>query len=661
MEKVILRVKQAKKRDIGRNIIRFDEKIMEKLKIKTGDVISIFGKKESTGIAWPGYPQDDGLGIVRIESRFQKNTGTIINDNIEIRKVKIETAQNVVLAPVIEEIRINPQFERFLKRKLNNYPITIDDFLYIKIGTRREFPFKVISMTPQGICIIKPETILTIGEKVTEFNFLSNNQLRNLVNFLKKCDYSKEDLLMEIEQELAEDRDWTRNSEIKLIHIIEYLLQENDFHWLISKIASDLYNKYEKTISQGQAEALLKRVLDIKLSSAGRTQLYELRKKIRRYDNFLAHFSDLAKIYDFTFKIVLLGLRTEQASNLLLMSAIPGGEGQKDILGVGFYPKTLQISDKKVNLQLWDISSDNQWRSFIPSYCKAANGAILVYDKSDLESFKLVKELYHELKEANNLKFYPTELGGDSVDMPVILMGLGEGKEVTAEKGQSLANELGTHGYIEIMETDTKNFENVLASLSLGIITNYQNTFKRLPKLKFKFKISVIGDINVGKSSLIRKFTQGSFKKDYIKTIGAQFSNFDTKIGDDNVRSIFWDISGQESFHFLRERFFENSDAAIIVYSLEDNKSGIESFDHLSDWNKEIRRYCGNIPVILVANKVDLVDEKDIDFTKIQELIVRNGFIGSYITSAKTGKGVTRVFNKIIEELYNTYNIYNIF
>ena len=265
------------------------------------------------------------------------------------------------------------------------------------------------------------------------------------------------------------------------------------------------------------------------------------------------------------------------------------------------------------------------------------------------------------MKEATNLKFYPTELGSDSVDMPVFLIGLGDGKKVKAEEGKSLANELGTYGYIEIMETDTKNFENTLASLSLGIITNYQNTFKRLPKTKFKFKISVIGDINVGKSSLIRKFTQGSFNKDYVKTIGAQFSNFDKKIGDDNVRSIFWDISGQEKFHFLRDRFFKNSEAAIIVYSLEDNKSGIESFEHISDWNDEIRRYCGNIPVILVANKVDLVDEKNIDHTKIQEVVVKNGFIGYYITSAKTGKAVLKAFNKIIEELYNTYNIYNIF
>ena len=70
-----LRVQKAKKRDIGRNIVRIDPKTMENLKIQTGDVIALIGKKESAGIAWPSYPQDNGLGIVRIDSRLRKNTG----------------------------------------------------------------------------------------------------------------------------------------------------------------------------------------------------------------------------------------------------------------------------------------------------------------------------------------------------------------------------------------------------------------------------------------------------------------------------------------------------------------------------------------------------------------------------------------------------------
>ncbi|MBY8979027.1 MAG: AAA family ATPase, partial [Candidatus Lokiarchaeota archaeon] len=166
--KVSLRVQEAKKRDIGRNIARIDQETMEKLDIKTGDVIALVGKKESAGIAWPSYPQDSGLGIIRIDSRLKKNIGTSIDDTIHIRKVTTHSAQNIVLAPISVKIKSNPRFETFVKRKLSNYPVAIDDFIFISIGISREITFKVISMRPSGICTIKPETILHISENITE-------------------------------------------------------------------------------------------------------------------------------------------------------------------------------------------------------------------------------------------------------------------------------------------------------------------------------------------------------------------------------------------------------------------------------------------------------------------------------------------------------------
>lgn len=171
---------------------------------------------------------------------------------------------------------------------------------------------------------------------------------------------------------------------------------------------------------------------------------------------------------------------------------------------------------------------------------------------------------------------------------------------------------------------------------------------------RFRFKITVIGDGRVGKTTLIKRYTQGSFKKDYVKTIGAQFSVYDNEIEGDKVRLIFWDIAGQDTFHFLRPSFFSNSKGAIIVYSLEDNKHGHDSFDHISNWDEDIKKHCGDIPVVLFANKVDLVDESKIDQTVLEEIVEENGYLGYYITSAKTGKGVFTAFNVLIENLYKT-------
>jgi transitional endoplasmic reticulum ATPase len=165
---VSLRVQEAKKRDIGRNIARIDQETMKELDIKTGDVIALVGKKESAGIAWPSYPQDSGLGIIRIDSRLKKNTGTSIDETIQIRRVNAQPAQSIVLAPISVKIKSNPRFETFVKRKLQNYPVTIDDFIYISIGISREIMFKVINMRPVGVCVIKPETVLHISEHTTE-------------------------------------------------------------------------------------------------------------------------------------------------------------------------------------------------------------------------------------------------------------------------------------------------------------------------------------------------------------------------------------------------------------------------------------------------------------------------------------------------------------
>jgi len=166
--KATLRIQNAKKRDMGRNIIRIDPEIMEKLCIQTGDVIALKGKKDSAGIAWLSYPQDKGLGIVRIDSRLRRNTNTSIDDTIEIRKVNVETARTMVLAPANVKIRSNPRFETFIKRKLHNYPITMDDIIIISIGISREITFKVINLRPEGVCIIKQETKLIISGRNTE-------------------------------------------------------------------------------------------------------------------------------------------------------------------------------------------------------------------------------------------------------------------------------------------------------------------------------------------------------------------------------------------------------------------------------------------------------------------------------------------------------------
>ena len=172
---------------------------------------------------------------------------------------------------------------------------------------------------------------------------------------------------------------------------------------------------------------------------------------------------------------------------------------------------------------------------------------------------------------------------------------------------------------------------------------------------RFTFKITVIGNGAVGKTSLIKKFTQGNFQEEYIQTIGAQFSKYTAEIKGDKCKLFFWDIAGQDTFHFLRPAFYKASVAAIIVFSLEENDLGVESFKHVPNWYNEIKKFCGDIPVVLFGNKVDLVDEKELDDEKVLKLKEKKDFLAYYQTSAKTGEKVEEAFQAIINELYSKY------
>ncbi|MHA2473835.1 MAG: hypothetical protein ACXAES_11435, partial [Promethearchaeota archaeon] len=140
----------------------------------------------------------------------------------------------------------------------------------------------------------------------------TSKQLTTLKEFLKRLDYKKKDLVHLERPDLENiksffetlEEDWINTSKKSWEQLIRFIISQIGeisngsivgLDWLISKIAWDLYTKFEKTISQGQAEAVIRRVLDIKLSSTGRTQIYDLRKKLRRYEKLLSYFRDWAE------------------------------------------------------------------------------------------------------------------------------------------------------------------------------------------------------------------------------------------------------------------------------------------------------------------------------------------------------------------------------
>jgi len=174
----------------------------------------------------------------------------------------------------------------------------------------------------------------------------------------------------------------------------------------------------------------------------------------------------------------------------------------------------------------------------------------------------------------------------------------------------------------------------------------------------YRFKITVVGDPAVGKTTLVKKYTTGSFQKDYIATLGAQFSNYEEKIEGKQVKLTIWDIAGQEIFEMMRRKFYNGSNGAIIVFSHAPEE--LKSFNHIEKWLNELKKHCGDIPIALFGNKVDLINENDLISNKdmvnsdlnVQKLVDKPDIIEYFKTSALTGQGVIEAFQKLVRMLY---------
>jgi len=106
---VLLKVAEARLRDVGRIIVRIPVRIMKKLGIEPGDYVEIVGRKSAYAQAWPVYPEDEDKDIVQMDDAIRKNAGVGIGDTVKVKKAALKPAQRVVLAPT-EPVRVDPKY-----------------------------------------------------------------------------------------------------------------------------------------------------------------------------------------------------------------------------------------------------------------------------------------------------------------------------------------------------------------------------------------------------------------------------------------------------------------------------------------------------------------------------------------------------------------------
>jgi Ras-related protein Rab-1A len=163
----------------------------------------------------------------------------------------------------------------------------------------------------------------------------------------------------------------------------------------------------------------------------------------------------------------------------------------------------------------------------------------------------------------------------------------------------------------------------------------------------YLFKILIIGDSGVGKSSLLLRFSDDTFTESYISTIGVDFKINHIEIDGKQIKLQIWDTAGQERFRTITSSYYRGAHGIIIVYDVTD----AESFENIKEWLDEVNRYSyKDVIKILVGNKCDKEDKRVIStFSGEEYAQLKN--IDFIETSAKDSHNVNEIFYRIAEKI----------
>ena len=130
-----------------------------------------------------------------------------------------------------------------------------------------------------------------------------------------------------------------------------------------------------------------------------------------------------------------------------------------------------------------------------------------------------------------------------------------------------------------------------------------------LIKQFLNFQVLIVGNGVVGKSSMIQRYCRGTFTKSYKKTIGVDFLEKQLRVLGEDVRLMLWDTAGQEEFDALTRSYYRGAQACVVAFSTTDRDSLLA----VRKWRRKVEDECGDIPMVLVQNKLDLIAQSEIN------------------------------------------------
>ena len=166
--------------------------------------------------------------------------------------------------------------------------------------------------------------------------------------------------------------------------------------------------------------------------------------------------------------------------------------------------------------------------------------------------------------------------------------------------------------------------------------------------VNYSIKICLLGEANVGKTSLVYRFIENKFREDYKSTLGVNLLKKDMDIDKyKGVSAQIWDLGGQDSFKSLRNLYLQGANGALVIYDTTNRKS----FEKLDEWVRNFEEARGFVPTLLIGNKNDLENKRKVEEKEARDFAGKNPNMDFLLTSAKTGANVETAFNELIKKI----------
>ena len=166
----------------------------------------------------------------------------------------------------------------------------------------------------------------------------------------------------------------------------------------------------------------------------------------------------------------------------------------------------------------------------------------------------------------------------------------------------------------------------------------------------FNFKLVVLGNSGVGKTSLVKFEMQNTFVTNRDSTIIFEHSFKNFNILDKTVRLLIWDTCGQETYYSSLKNFYRSALCVIVVFSLDD----LESFKSIDKWIEDIQsnHNSDEYILVLIGNKSDLDEQRVISKEIIGQYCANNNILNYFEVSSKTGENIHEMFKNIVKQLF---------